>query len=229
MQEDTVWKTVARQPQLVLTDSLLPREYKMDYDWKYGGKYRLVADTLATMGIYGQPTRPFTHEFTVKKKDDYCSLRLTLSGLDPGIPAFVELLTSGDAPVRTEIVKNNSVYFQHLAPGRYFARVIEDYNGNGLFDTGDYDVLLQPDLAYYYPKVLNIKKNWDKEETWDVFETAIDLQKPAAVKKNKPAADKRARNNNNEEDQEEEEDDYFDPTANPFDPNQKKNRPRYNY
>ncbi|MDE6296485.1 MAG: hypothetical protein K2L89_01450, partial [Muribaculaceae bacterium] len=96
-------------------------------------------------------------------------------------------------------------------------------NGNGEFDTGDYDKLLQPDLAYYYPKALNIKKNWDKEEAWNVFETAIDRQKPDAIKKNKPASDKRTtkKQTNNEE---EDDDDYFDPTANPFDPNQKKRR-----
>ena len=105
--------------------------------------------------------------------------------------------------------------------------MIEDFNGNGEYDTGDYDRLLQPDLAYYYPKAINIKKNWDKEESWNVFDIPVDQQKPAAIKKNKPASDKRAKKNNNDENAEdEEEDDYFDPTANPFDPNQKKRRNR---
>lgn len=227
VQRDTVWQRVNRQPRIHLADTLSPRIYEIDYDWQYATKYRVIADTLAAVGIYGKPTRPFSHEFTVKKKDDYCSLALTLSGLEPGVPAFVELLNSGDKPIRTEIVHDNRVRFLHLEPGRYYARVIEDYNGNGLFDTGDYDILLQPDLAYYYPKIINIKKNWDREEQWDVFATAIDLQKPIAVKKNKPAADKRNRakaNSNDEDDYDDEE--IFDPTANPFDPNQKRQRNR---
>ncbi|MDE6026724.1 MAG: Ig-like domain-containing protein [Muribaculaceae bacterium] len=220
---DTVWRRVGNQPRIEQVDSLSPRHFQINYDWKLGEKYRITADTLAAVGIYGTVTAPFTHEFTIKKKDDYCSLRLNLSGLDPQIPAFVELLNGSDAIVRSEPVVNNSVWFRFLEPGRYYARVIEDYNGNGEFDTGDYDILLQPDLAYYYPKALNIKKNWDKEESWNVFETAIDLQKPAAIKKNKPAADKRNRNRQQTE-EEEEEDDIFDPTANPFDPNQKRRR-----
>ncbi|MDE6718135.1 MAG: Ig-like domain-containing protein [Muribaculaceae bacterium] len=220
---DTVWRPVGNQPVLTQVDSLSPRDFKIEYDWKLGEKYRLRADTLAAVGIYGTVSAPFTHEFTVKKKDEYCSLKLNLSGLDPQIPAFVELLNGSDAIVRTERVVNNSVWFRWLTPGKYYARVIEDYNGNGLFDTGDYDLLLQPDLAYYYPKAFNVKKNWDKEESWNVFETAIDLQKPNAIKKNKPAADKRNSNRKNSE-EEDEEDDYFDPMANPFDPNSNRRR-----
>ncbi|MDE7413151.1 MAG: Ig-like domain-containing protein [Muribaculaceae bacterium] len=220
---DTVWRRVGNQPVVERMDSLSPRDFLINYEWKLGEKYRITADSLAATGIYGQVTGPFTHEFTVKKKDEYCSLKINLSGLDPGIPTFVELLNSSDAVIRTEPVVNNSVWFRWLAPGKYYARLIEDYNGNGLFDTGDYDQLLQPDLAYYYPKAFNIKKNWDKEESWNVFSTPIDQMKPNVIKKNKPAADKR-NNKRNQTEEEEEDDDYFDPTANPFDPNKKKRR-----
>lgn len=124
--------------------------------------------------------------------------------------------------MRTEPVANNSVTFKYLSPGKYYARLIEDFNGNGEYDTGNYDLQLQPDLSYYYPKVINIKKNWDKEEQWDVFAVAIDQMKPNAIKKNKPAQDKRNREQTNENEEEEEE--IFDPTANPFDPNSKNRR-----
>lgn len=221
---DTTWRRVGNQPRIEMTDSLLPRDYQIAYDWKLGDKYRITADSLAAVGIYGTVSAPFTHEFTIKKKDDYCSLKLNLTGIDPNIPAFVELLNSSDAVVRALPVENNSVWFRFLEPGKYYARFIEDYNGNGQFDTGDYDLLLQPDLAYYYPKAINIKKNWDKEESWDVFATAIDAQKPEAIKKNKPATDKHSRNKKQTIDEDEDEDELFDPTANPFDPNQKRRR-----
>ena len=75
-------------------------------------------------------------------------------------------------------------------------------------------------MSYYYPKLINVKKNWDKEESWDVFITAVDQMKPYVLLKNKPEADKKNRNRNrNNEDGNDEEDDYFDPTRNPFDPN----------
>ncbi len=222
MMVDSVWQPVKGGFTLQQRDSVSPRHFKVEYPWAYETKYRLVADTLAALGIYGKPTRPISHEFTSKKEEDYCSLTFHLSGLDAGIPAFVELLSGSDAIMRSEPVINNTVTFRYLAPGKYYARIIEDFNGNGEYDTGNYDLQRQPDLAYYYPKVINIKKNWDKEEQWDVFAVAIDKMKPNAIKKNKPEQDKRKREQDNEEEEDEEE--VFDPTANPFDPNRNTRR-----
>ncbi len=47
--------------------------------------------------------------------------------------------------------------------------------------------------------------------------------KPAAITKNKPASDKRNRNQKNQTEEEEEEE-IFDPTRNPFDPNDRGTR-----
>ena len=216
---DTLWKPVGERIRPERADSLHPRLFRIRYPWRYGTTYRLTADTLAAVGIYGQPTRPLSHEFKVKGEDEYCSLSLTLLGLDPATPAFVQLLSTSDAPLRSQQVRDGRVLFRYLSPGKYYVRLYEDLNGNGRFDTGDYDSLRQPDVAYYYPKAINIKKNWDKSETWDVFATAVDRQKPAAILKNKPAADKRNRKRENPDEEEEEEDEIFDPTRNPFDPN----------
>ncbi len=77
-------------------------------------------------------------------------------------------------------------------------------------------IALQPDYVYYYPKTINVKKNWDMEQSWNVFETALDLQKPNKIKKNKPK-----RNNNIRESQEEEEEEEDEFGANPFDTNRR--------
>lgn len=206
-----------------------PRRFNVDYNWEYGGKYRLEIDTLAATDIYGKPSLPLSHDFTVKEAGEYCSLLFHISGLPQDMPAFVELLNGSDAVQRTEKVENSDAFFPFLNPGKYFARLIMDVNGNGLYDTGDYDKRQQPELAYYYPKPINIKKNWDKEEQWNLWELPVDMMKPLQVTKNKPATDKRARNNKDRQsDTDEEEEDYFDPTANPFDPNDKASKRRRN-
>lgn len=215
---DSVYMPVAGKFALAHPDEYNPRRYSIDYDWEYGTKYRLEIDSLAGSDIYGKPTLPLKHEFTTRDAGDYCSLLLHLTGLN-GVPAFVELLNGSDAVQRVEPVQaNGDAVFQFLQPGRYFARVILDLNGNGEYDTGNYTLGLQPELAYYYPKAINLKKNWSKEETWGVFDTPIDMMKPEAVLKNKPARDKRSRGNRNVTTEEEEEE-IFDPAHNPFDPN----------
>jgi hypothetical protein len=45
---------------------------------------------------------------------------------------------------------------------------------------------LQPEEVYYYPKKLDLKANWDVEQSWNIYELALDAQKPKAIKKNKP-------------------------------------------
>lgn len=222
---DTLWRPVGRQWEIEQTDTLNPRKFKIQYPWEYGTTYRLRADSIAATGIYGLFTRPLQHEFTVKKEEDYSNLRFVVSGLPEGVPAFVELLNRSDAPVRTAPVNNGYALFTNVAPGQYYARAVEDYNGNGEYDTGDYNTLRQPELVWYFPKKITLKKNWDSEQVWDVSAIALDVQKPAEIRKAKYEEEKRRKNTNNLNPEEEETDDgYFDPTANPFDPNQQKRR-----
>ncbi len=224
---DSTYRSVATAPRVLQADSLSPRHFRIEFPWEYEQKYRVEIDTMAAIDIYGRPTRPFSQELNVRPASEYCSLTLMLSGLDPSMPAFVELLGSGDKLERTALVENGRAYFPFLNPGKYYARMIEDRNGNGRYDTGDYSTLTQPETAFYYPKAFNIKKNWDKEETWDVYGTAIDQQKPRAILKNRPKQGKhRNRNEQNSSDEEEEEDGLFDPTRNPFDPNDRGSRNR---
>lgn len=211
---DTVWEPVPKawKPERVYEGN--PRTLKIEYPWELETQYRLLVDTLAATGIYGLETDPLEHKFKTKAEEDYCSLGFTITNFVDTVPAFVELVNTSDAPIRREPVVNGKVLFKYLPAGKYYARIYEDRNGNGIFDTGDYETKTQPDVAYYYPKMVTLKKNWDKQEEWNVFATAVDLMKPDALKKNKPETDKRSRNNKNNAEEEEEE--IYDPTRNNF-------------
>ena len=220
VQVDTLWKAVplAYKPEPV--DSFNPRLLKIEYPWDFSSQYRLRVDSLAATGIYGNVSEDVEFSFKTKAEDEYSSVIFSISNFTDTIPSFIELLNTSDNPVRREKVEGNKAVFKYLPPGKYYARIFEDHNGNGIYDTGNLDSLRQPDFAYYYPKIINVKKNWDKEESWDVFSTAVDLMKPYALLKNKPEADKKNRNRKgNGDDDEEEEEDYYDPNRNPFDPN----------
>lgn len=220
--KDTTWIPYRSKITFSQRDSVSPRNFILDFNREFDTKYKILVDTLAATGIYGKTSLPAALEFTTKKQEDYCTLSFSLSGLDQ-IPYFVELLDGSDRIVDTQKVERNRVTFRFIPPGKYYARIIEDYNGDTLFSPGDYNQNLQPDLAYYYPKAITLKKNWDKEEQWDVYATPIDQMKPDAIKKNKPTRQKHEKASSTSTD-EEEEDLPFDPTANPFDPNQKNRR-----
>lgn len=213
---DTVFRPVRLPLRVIRPDSLLPRRVTLEYPWAYDAEYRLTVDTLAAEGISGRSTRPLVHNFRTRKEDEYCSLSFTITGWPADVPAFVELLSSGDNPLRVEPVKNGRAIFSFLTPGKYYARITEDLDGDGQYTTGDYDSLRMPERTFYYPKLITVNKNWDKSETWDVWATPVDSQKPRKLLKNKPASDKRDTTSESEGEEEEEEE-TFDPTRNPFD------------
>lgn len=222
VQVDTLWNPVPKSWKPEPVDTLNPRKLMIRYPWEFETQYRLTVDSLAATGIYGLQSDPLQFTFKTRPEDDYSTVSFIISNFTDTIPAFIELLNSSDTPVRREKVTDNKAVFKYLPAGKYYARIFEDHNGNGIFDTGNLDSIRQPDVAYYYPKLINVKKNWDKEETWDVFSVAVDMMKPYALLKNKPEADKKNRNNRNGTEEEEEEE-YFDPTRNPFDPNDRGN------
>lgn len=227
IQVDTIWKAVDKPWRLMPVDSVNPRRLMVNYPWQFETQYRLYADSAAATGIYGLTTEVLDFKFKTRPEDDYSSLIFDITNFVDSVPAFMELLNTSDTPIRSVPVENGKAIFKYLPAGKYYARIYEDFNGNGQYDTGDQDSLLQPDVAYYYPKLINVKKNWERSESWNVFDTAIDLMKPDAIKKNKPEADKRARNRkNNNQETEDDEEEYFDPTRNPFDPNDR-GRGRY--
>ena len=229
VQIDSVWNEVNKPYKVAPVDTNNPRKLMIEYPWEFASQYRLTVDSLAATSIYGLVSNKIEHSFKTKTEDDYSSVTFDITNFTDTVPAFIELLNTSDSPVRRVKVVNNKAEFKYLAPGKYYARIFEDHNGNGIFDTGNLDSIRQPDVSYYYPKLINVKKNWDKEESWDVFATAVDLMKPYALLKNKPEADKknRNRNRNNTNEEEEEDEDYFDPTRNPFDPNDRGNGRRY--
>jgi hypothetical protein len=78
-----------------------------------------------------------------------------------------------------------------MNPGKYYLRYIEDTNGNGKWDTGNYENRRQPEKVYYYPQMLDFpRKNMDLESEWNIKEIPIDKQKPLDITKNKPAQKK---------------------------------------
>lgn len=210
---DTTW-TAVKMPGLQSGGPGKVRSFNIKYPWQYGGKYRLSIDSTAMEGVSGRPNATFTHEFSVKKAEDYASLTLRI--VPDTVRGYVEVLSTSDQPVARERVVDGAVTFPYLQPADYYARFVQTSDSIMEFHPGNYDERRQPDEVYYYPKMLSLKRN-DRSEQWVLNETAVDLQKPDAIKKNKPVR-KNTRSKKEREDATiNEEDDYFDVTRNPFD------------
>lgn len=184
MQPDSTWTQITGHPFVPVSDTDIMRYY-MNMPLKPEANYRLTVDSLAITSIYGEQNDSTGYTFKVKSLDEYGIIQLHVNS---GDSAFVELLDSKDRPIRTCPVVKGTVEFPNLIPGSYYARLIKDTNMNGKWDQGNYEQHLQPEEVYYFPdaRKLRVRKNWTSEETWNIYETPLNLQKPEPIVNNKP-------------------------------------------
>ena len=217
LQNDTIFYP-AEIKSIALRDSTLNRrDLMLKVDWEPGAAYTLAVDSLAMTDIYGLQTKPLKVDFNVRKMEEYGNIVFNIPAVRDS--AIVELLDGTEKIVLRAPVKNHRAELLNLLPGKYYARLFIDRNGNGKYDTGNYDMHLQPEETVYYPGAINLKKNWDVEHTWDIYATPIDKQKPEAIKKNKPERKKWEKVNTEKTEIDEDEENGFSDFSNPNDPN----------
>lgn len=192
---DTLWN---EERFVFVSDSVIPRRYYILSDWKPGNEYRLRIDSTAIKSIYGLHTNKVENTVKIKTLEEYGTLYLNIKGVEGN--AVVQLLNSSDAVVREQKLKeSNTCDFYFLQPNtKYYIRMYIDSNNNGKWDTGVYDKKIQPEEVYYFPKVWEMKANFEFEEDWDVKAVPLDRQKLDEIKKQKPEEAKKIKDRNKE-------------------------------
>ena len=192
---DTLW---VETPFLFVADSLLSRKYEILAEWEPEKEYQLKIDSAAVVGLYGLHTNKVEQTLKVKKLDEYGTLLFNLE--EAPSTSVVELLDNGGKVLRQQrISPENTADFYYLAPNtKYYVRLFNDRNGNGKWDTGNVEKGIQPEEVYYFPKVWEMKANFEFEETWNIHATPVDKQKLDEIKKQKPEETKKIQNKNKE-------------------------------
>ena len=173
------------------------RNYELLVDWRLETEYSFEVDSAAFIDIYGLASKPYKQGIKVKGPDEFSLLVVNISGLDVADSSIVvQLLSSSDSPEREVHVKNGVARFDYLTPGKYYMRAFVDANGNGVWDTGDYEADRQPESVYYYPQEIECKEKWDVTKSWNLTEQLRFRQKPGAITKQKPDQEKKLKNRN---------------------------------
>ena len=189
---DTLWKDI---PFDFAQDSADLKRYNVFAEWQPDASYSFEVDSTAMHGLYGLFTDKIKKEFKAKKLEEYGQIFFNVSGADS--LAFVDLLDAQDKVLRTVPLVDGKADFYFLNPGKYGARLVNDTNGNGVWDTGSYAEKRQPETVYYYPMVLDLKANFDLTQDWNILSKPLDQQKPEEMKKQKPDEDKKKKREQN--------------------------------
>ena len=193
---DTLWY---RTPfEFYRKDSTL-RTYDFIAEWQPDTEYSLEIDSAAFVDIYGLASSPYKQGIKVRSMDEYATLLFQLSGVSDST-IVVELLDKSDKPIKT-VRADRSGYaeFFYLKPNVYYARAFVDRNGNGKWDTGDYDKDMQAEEVYYYPRNIECKAKFDVTLAWNLTGTPRIQQKPDVITKQKPDKERQKLRNRNTE------------------------------
>ncbi len=124
----------------------------------------------AITDFFGIQNDSLDYRFSTGSYADYGNLRMNISGA-VRYPMIVQL-TNEQGEIQREKISEipQPVEFNNLDPATYLVRVIFDDNANGVWDTGNYLKKIQPEKISYYPDVIEVRANWELEQSFVITE-----------------------------------------------------------
>lgn len=116
----------------------------------------------AIISVEGDTLPAVTYRHPVLKEEDYGILRGKITA-DSTTHFILELVNEEQRIIRTAY--SSPFSFTRVPPGKYQLRVIVDRNNNRRWDTGNYAQGRQPEQVYYFPDPIQVKSNFEFDDT----------------------------------------------------------------
>ena len=131
----------------------------------------------ALKDFWGNTHDTLNYRVSTKKIEDYGNIFIQLI-YEESYEFILELLKDGKVVRSYNKPNEDSNYsFKLLDPGKYFLRLIKDKNNNDKWDTGNYLKKIQPEEVIYFPFELELRANWDLNESFNTTQNYLDLLK----------------------------------------------------
>lgn len=141
---------------------------KLAFKWKKEPeeKYKLTLFPGAVTDFYESQNDTLQYKFNVRQNSDYGNLTMKLENVK-SFPVIVELTDGKGKVIDSEYLETDPVaHFDLVQPGIFIVRIIYDTNGNKKWDGGSYLDKTQSEEVIYYPAELNVRENFDVNETF---------------------------------------------------------------
>ncbi|WP_343488187.1 Ig-like domain-containing protein [Allomuricauda sp. d1] len=153
-----------------MTLDTIVNKVDVDFDIVDNQSYDITILPGAIEDFFGEQNDTLNFKPTTGSYADFGNLTLNLSGVVT-YPLIIQLTTEKGELEREIVSDQPKPYeFSNLRPGNYGVRIIFDENGNGKWDTGNYLKKIQPESIKYYPDIIEIRSNWEKNETFVISE-----------------------------------------------------------
>ncbi len=150
-------------------DSVDVKKWLITAPWNEGDSYNVVALQGAFTDVARQQNDSTNMKLTVLDREDFGTLVLNITPKSEDSRYVIYLLDSRNKVLQTRTnVSGGQEIFRFITPGDVVIKVLEDLNGNGVWDTGNMVQRRQPERneIYYSPdgeEYIAMKANWEVE------------------------------------------------------------------
>ena len=164
--EDTLLNQVFPKIKIDPTDE---RNLLIEFPFKEKTDYQLLLLPNALTDFFGIKNDTITEFLDVKSKTNFGDLTLTVTGMQPDKNYVIELLDPKDKLIEIIPMTGDTLFkkiFRTIQTGVYSVRMVEDKNGNGRWDTGNYDNKFQPE-PLFTRKLEELREGWELDASVD--------------------------------------------------------------
>jgi hypothetical protein len=134
-------------------------------------KYTMKLLPGAITSIYGSTNDTLDFAFSVLSTEETGILNLAIQSEPISSNSYVVLLDNKQNEVfRTPLVPEKTIQIANIIPGEHTLKVIEDTNGNGIWDPANFATRVQPERVWTYGQKLNVRANWELNQQWKLEE-----------------------------------------------------------
>ncbi|HEY1195509.1 Ig-like domain-containing protein [Flavobacterium sp.] len=165
----------------------------IDFKKEPSNKYSFTFLPGALTDFYEKTNDTLSYKLVTKELEDYGNLVLNLRNVKR-FPIIVEITNKkGDNVLASEYSEGETkIVFNLLVPEEFTVRIIYDDNKNKVYDTGNFLNKTYSEEVYYFQKGIDVRSNWDVDETLDLsIPFNPEVEKKQDDKKKKEAEKKR--------------------------------------
>ena len=152
------------------------RKIRIQSNWTLGKKYELMIPKETVSTYYQKLPKSHQINFEFDKPENYGNLVVKLVS-KPNAKFWAQLLSENDEVKYTQLVNAQEFKFSGLKPGMYYVRLLVYNNDNGHWDTGNLLEGRQPEQAFVYDKLIEIRPLWDNiEDAWDPLNSNVETK-----------------------------------------------------
>ena len=155
-------------------------------------KYKFTFLPGALTDFFDKSNDTLSYKLTTKEYADYGNLILNLKNVKR-FPIIVEMTNKkGDAVLASQYSEGETkLTFDLLEPSSFTLRITYDDNKNKIYDSGNFLKKTYAEEVFYYQKEVDVRTNWDVDETVDMsIPYNPELEKKEDAKKKKEQAKK---------------------------------------